>query len=281
MIKEVDISEYREDIITLWHNCFGDNSEYISFFLDNCPEKSCIGYVDSGKLVSMLFLLSGKINDFSCKYIYAACTDSAYRKKGIMGSLINFTFELCRQNEIDSVFLVPGNASLYNYYDKFGFVSCFYRDEIEIKDIKSLVELTTESDYKTVALTRNGLLNKIDSFRFTDDITEYIIKENEFTGNYSECLCCEDENSVMFYSFKDNELNLREFLSDKGMNSSALYTLCKKYDAQNIYIRCPIVYNSKNNEIKHTKCGMLYAINPQLKKIIDDGIVFYAGMYLD
>ena len=61
MVQIVDIKKYRENIIALWHECFGDERGYIEFFLDNCPNKLCIGSFENGVLTSMLFLLNGVV----------------------------------------------------------------------------------------------------------------------------------------------------------------------------------------------------------------------------
>ena len=74
MKRIVDIKKYRNDIISLWYECFGDEAEYIEFFLDRCPNKLCLGCFENNRLVSMLFLLNGEVDGFPAKYIYAACT---------------------------------------------------------------------------------------------------------------------------------------------------------------------------------------------------------------
>ena len=279
MIQQIHIEKYREDILRLWQKCFGDSREYISFFLDNCPQKICFADIRCGKVVSMLFLLDGAVNDYSCKYIYAACTAPEWRKCGLMGNLLRYTLMFCQKSGIDAVFLVPGNSVLYDYYKKFGFISCFYRQELLVRT--EAEKSTCPTDDSRLSETRNKLLKTIDAFRFTAEITDYIIKENHLNGNGSVCICGSQENSIAFYTFSDGNLTIREFLSDQGFNSSVLSALSTKYHTENIYIRCPIVYNNIDNPPIYTKCGMLYPINAKLKKQIANGAAFYAGMYLD
>ena len=101
----VDTVRYREDIIFLWHESFGDNREYIEFFLDNCEDKLCLGYIGKNGLASMLFLLNGSVNGCSCKYIYAACTSKGFRGQGLMGGLIEYSKQICSDNNFDFIFL--------------------------------------------------------------------------------------------------------------------------------------------------------------------------------
>ena len=51
MKRIVDIKKYRNDIISLWYECFGDEAEYIEFFLDRCPNKLCLGCFENNRLV--------------------------------------------------------------------------------------------------------------------------------------------------------------------------------------------------------------------------------------
>ena len=55
MIEITDINIHREEIVELWNICFGDEADYISFFIDNCPQKICLADREDGKIVSMLF----------------------------------------------------------------------------------------------------------------------------------------------------------------------------------------------------------------------------------
>ena len=58
-------------------------------------------------------------------------------------------------------------------------------------------------------------------------------------------------------------------------------TLFENLDAENVYIRTPIVYNSKDIGDLGTKCGMLYPISAKAKDSVNTTDMFYSGMYLD
>ena len=100
MKRIVDIKKYRNDIISLWYECFGDEAEYIEFFLNRCPNKLCLGCFENNRLVSMLFLLNGEVDGFPAKYIYAACTAHEFRSRGFMAELIDCSKHYCVENGI-------------------------------------------------------------------------------------------------------------------------------------------------------------------------------------
>lgn len=104
-----------EQIVALWQQAFGDSREDILYFADNCKNKICLGYFDKGRLVSFLYLVDCVCNGKKSKYIYAACTLEAYRKRGCMSKLLDY----CRR-EIGCFCLIPADEDLVDYYYKRG-----------------------------------------------------------------------------------------------------------------------------------------------------------------
>ena len=45
----------KAQIISLWSSVFGDSVQDITFFIDNCTHKKCLGYFAEDKLVSMIY----------------------------------------------------------------------------------------------------------------------------------------------------------------------------------------------------------------------------------
>ncbi|MGN1202248.1 MAG: GNAT family N-acetyltransferase [Eubacterium sp.] len=112
MDKIVEITKYDDEIIALWQEAFGDSREDVLFFLESCKNKSCLCFYNN-RLCSMLFLVDCKVNGVSFKYIYAACTGNACRKKGYMSKLL----EYCQRNYGRAV-LIPADENLADYYLK-------------------------------------------------------------------------------------------------------------------------------------------------------------------
>lgn len=281
MIKLIDTEDYREEIKRLWSVCFGDERSYVEFFLDNCPHE-CIGLFHDNMLVSMLFLLDGKIGSFRIKYIYAACTQPEFRNRGYMAELISFSKDFCQNQKYDGLFLVPAEDSLYVYYQKMGFIPNFQRYDISFKFHESnyCEELNETKDIETVSSLRNLLLNKENSFIFTDKTAEYVIKEFIFSGGHIFCNTENDNNYLTFVSYSNNNVEIKEFLSSTNVKMLKIFKHFINNDTENIYIRCPIVYNNIDIMVKCTKCGMSYPLTDEFKEASVNK-VFYAGMYLD
>ena len=128
--------EDRAAMTALWQECFGDDRQTVDAFFDSPVYGDILPlvYCDKETVVSQLFLIEGEVRDgdkvYPSYYLYAACTSPAYRRKGIMGSLIEAAAQTAKANGKDFVFLKPGSPELYDYYSKHGFVrtrySCLY-----------------------------------------------------------------------------------------------------------------------------------------------------------
>lgn len=279
MIKLIDTDERKEDIISLWNECFGDRRSYIEYFLMNCPN-ICIGYLEDGHLRSVLFLLDGHIDRFRISYIYAACTDKKYRGRGLMSALVEYTIQYCNDNNYDGIFLVPGEESLYDYYSRFGFESCFFRNESKISCDISFPYLAETNDVRKTVTLRKRLLESIDSFAFGDEITEYSVREHLNSGGKIFIKESETLNCLLFLLISDGKFVIKELLCDDFVEMLKNIKQFTNNDTENVYIRNPIVYNSKDIEVKCTKCGMCYFLTDEIKHS-SVGKLFYAGIYLD
>ena len=275
----VDIVRHREEIIALWHECFGDEHEYIEFFLDCCPNKICFGSFNEDKLVSMLFLLNGSVRNLSCKYIYAACTAKKCRNRGIMGQLITSAKEYCTEQNIDALFLVPGEESLYSYYSKFGFIAGAKKTVMKISGKSYGFTVEKCDDISFIAGKRLELLSDLDCYAFDRETTEYSVKEFLKTGG--EIYCSDGEDEFLAFVVKnDNIVTVKEILVKKTDIFPKICGIFEKLGAENVYIYAPVVYNKKDNGCLCTKCGMYYPIS-KVANTLKENDEFYAGMYLD
>lgn len=276
----INSAEHRADIIALWQEAFGDEKEYIEFFLDECPDKICVGTTENGKLVSVLFLLNGKLCNLSCKYLYAACTLKECRGRGLMGELISFAKDYCRNNGVDLIFLVPGEESLYSYYERFGFVTKMMRSEICFNAVGESLPTGRCTDITEISWRRIELLSRLDSFTFDTGTTEYVVRE--FMRGGGEIYSVSGENGFLAFMYKkDENLFFKEILAEKDSFFTDNSNLFEKLNAENVYIHTPLVYNSTDIGVKDTKCGMLFPVSVKAEAFINSKEFFYAGMYLD
>ncbi len=277
------VAKYRAQVLSLWNSCFEDDESYISFYLDNCPDYIFIGYFDDDRLVSMLFLLDGEICKYKCKYLYAACTDTEYRRQGIMEKLIAVAKEHCNEIGYDGIFLVPANDKLYSYYSKFGFVSSFVKKNVTLKqENNSGIQLKETDDIDIIVSIKKKLLSDIKCFTFKENILKYTVREhlfNEYKIGYAEF---NGEDILVFYFLNENnDIVIKEFLTNFNNDTDICGKLFSKYTSENIYISAPIVYNGKDRVEKYTKCGMCLPLNSVFSDFLKINDKLYAGMYLD
>lgn len=283
MIKVfVPDTESEKDIINLWSICFGDSEDYIKFFLKNCPDFVCIGYFSDNRLISMLFLLEGEINNQKCKYLYAACTDPEYRKQGLMSELLEFTKIYCQELNYSAIFLVPANESLYNYYTNHGYIPSFRKSYIKIKNSDKEPSLAVDIiDVSTICKIKSRLMQVTDGFNFNNETIIYTIKEHFYNGGKAMLYESEEGSCLSFYYISGKDLIVKELLCDFDISLSMFKEVFSNKNVENIYIYTPIVYNNKDIGEEYTKCGMCLPLNDDINDYLKENTDLYAGMYLD
>ena len=271
---------YRTDIISLWQECFGDEEEYVEFFLDGCPSE-CIAVTENDRLVSMLFLLDGNIGNFKVKYIYAACTAKNHRGKGLMQKLIEYAKAYCTQISYDALFLVPAEESLYGYYDKLGFMYGFERSEYSFSGASlNFTELKELTDIDEIMNARYLLTDKEKTFLFDDEVNKYAVKEHIFSGGRVFVNNGVMADFITFAIFEEENVYIKEILCSKHVEMLKIIKQIINIGKENIYIRCPIVYNNTDKLGKYAKCGMFYPLTDEMNNSSVNKN-FYAGLYLD
>lgn len=279
MIKFTDTTEYREDVISLWNECFGDSREYIEFFLENCSHE-CIGFFENGSLLSMLFLLDGAIDKYILKYIYAACTARKFRGRGYMSEIMEYAKTYCGEIGCDGIFLVPAEESLYSFYSRFGFESVFNRYDLSFKGGIQIENFKETNSIELILDLREQLLYKENTFVFDRKTAEYSIIEHLNSGGKIFFENSEMFKFLFFFSKANNNIEIKEMLCTDTVKMLKILEHFTNIDTDNIYIRSPIVYNSRDIMVKSTKCGMCCFLTDEFKTS-SVGKSFYAGIYLD
>jgi GNAT superfamily N-acetyltransferase len=128
----------KEEMIRLWQTCFGDPARYIrNFFSRKFEASGAMVYLSEQKIVSMLFMLPAAIRmNAACEpvqYIYAVCTHPDYRKRGIMGELMESARDQALGAGQRFSVLLPASDDLYLYYGRLGYLEYFKRRRIHIE----------------------------------------------------------------------------------------------------------------------------------------------------
>lgn len=177
-------------IFNIWRVCFGDSGEYINFFLDNgFDAASCLVFEEDGKAVSMLHILNAEYKTFSAvlpvQYIYAAATLPEFQGRGIMKHLLEAAEESGAENGCAFTWLLPGSASLYNYYAKLSYKTAFYIKKAHVS--RDRLKEIASADFENTKKSSSDIYN-LRKKHFCPAVLwkkrefNYALSEHEFTG---------------------------------------------------------------------------------------------------
>ncbi len=121
-------------ILRIWRVCFGDEENYIRFYLAHRFETENMLVIHrDGSPVSMASFLPAMLRQgeewIPARYVYAVATLPEYRGKGLASEILRYASEKYREPLI----LQAADASLQTFYERLGFVDAFEREEWEIE----------------------------------------------------------------------------------------------------------------------------------------------------
>lgn len=121
----------------LWLATFPEDTpaDVAAFWDSGCsPEQAWVYTVDD-EVVSMAFLLPATLSPaedglpLPAAYLFAAATHPAWRGQGLFSALIEVMHAYAAGAGLHAVFLRPAEASLRDFYARFGYRDAFYADE--------------------------------------------------------------------------------------------------------------------------------------------------------
>lgn len=131
----------KKELMQIWKETFHDSDAFIELFFERVyKEENVLVIQQNEQIVSSLhmvpYLMNYKGVEIPVSYICGAATDPSARKQGLMGQLLNRSFEVMKERGIPLTVLIPANAELYNYYQHFGYKEVFYEtiERFEDKD---------------------------------------------------------------------------------------------------------------------------------------------------
>ena len=235
----------KEQLKKLYNMCFFGDEEFADWYYENLWQPQCTLVVRSnGEIVSSLQLLplafekdGEHIN--GC-YVFAVCTCPAERGKGYSSKLIEKCFEICHTKGLEFCALIAREASLLDYYGRFGFQPTFKvtensgypeKGECSVLDYDSILQIdkiykdataglfcTVRNEeywkqqmsvYKTYGLKKDG---KLVAYCFGD------IRDNMFYGAEA---CGERIEELVKYSAAEEGIDRYKYLSIPQGNAVA------------------------------------------------------------
>ena len=199
----------------LWDIAFGEEPDFNKYFFDNFFKyEDTLLYLEE-KPVAMLQMMPYTLKGIGAvTYIYGATTHPDYRKKGLMGKLLEKSFEIDKARGVKGSVLIPANQGLFNYYSKFGYETLSYVDTKVMKstnELKYTVEKAKIEDLKSMTEIYNNC-------------SEFLIERNEdyfkdqiemFNALGGEVYVLKDKNIIQSYAFISelHPLKIQEIIS--------------------------------------------------------------------
>lgn len=182
-----DRKQDENDIINLWHICFGDEERDILFYLEHrMTEDNMLAIYEDGKLVSMAsflpteYYLDGKYEP--ARYVYAVATLPEYRGRGYASEILKFAGEWYGELLI----LAPAEKSLCEYYSKMGFVSVFSKEEWSISKDK-IMKQPLEEDAEC-CIQKNNM---------SKEEGKKIFGKNDAAGRWETAAMCRNKSDMI------------------------------------------------------------------------------------
>lgn len=271
-------------IINLWSEAFGDSEREIRFFLNNkfMPENTLL-YELGGEAVSMLFLLEGNmiINgaEYPSYYLYAACTAKKCRGRGIMAELLDKAKLLAAEREKFFICLMPGEKSLFAFYERFGYKSVFLRKKLFVKasDLpinKNENDNLTFSDYSE---KRKNAFSNFNRFEWDNKSIDFACKSHSLYGGKEINSC----KGYALYTANSSGIIVKEFAFGESDFSYALNNLFECANAECAVVYLPFDYKSDYGKSETELCAMAISVNPEFDYLIDEFNNAYLGLTLD
>ncbi|MBM6757191.1 GNAT family N-acetyltransferase [Bacteroides mediterraneensis] len=120
----------KEQVKVLWKQCFHDSDEFIDFYFQRRYTDDLNSYAEAdGRVIAALqripYSLTYEGMEIPVAYISGACTDPAYRNKGVMRQLLAKAHRRMFREGVMFSTLIPAEEWLKGYYARSGYANCF------------------------------------------------------------------------------------------------------------------------------------------------------------
>lgn len=211
-----------DDLRTLWREAFGDSEDYLDLFFGTVySQKNCLAATIDGELAGALYWFDCEFNSEKTAYIYAVATTKKHRGKGVCSALMARTHLYLKENGYSLAFLVPGEASLFDFYEKMGYITCGFIDELKLLNCNGNIQTEKISACEYFTLRKDfepeNSVNLIGYYEFLNSIFEFYKGEN--------FIFCKTKGQSFFPEFLGNNEALSPIISSMGNKSAIIRTI--------------------------------------------------------
>ncbi len=204
-----------EKLRLIWREAFGDTDEFLDTFFETAfsPER-CACIIKDGDVLASLYWFDCLCRGEKTAYIYAVATAKAYRNKGLCTKLMEYTHKKLADCGYKCVVLVPGEKSLFEFYEKIGYKTFGYIDEKEYRagDGTIPIERIDKNEY---AKARKKLLPEGGIVQERENLDFLMTQAELYKG----------DGFVLASRWEKNSLYGIEFLGDTNIIPHILNTL--------------------------------------------------------
>lgn len=136
--------ETKHLVRSMWKTVFEDSEEYMDLiFNKKYSDNNTLIYWVGKEAVASLQMTPYQIRFFGenidCYYMSGLCTLPQYRNRGYMGELIKKSFKVMSDRNIPLSILVPAEKWLFGYYEKYGYIQTFEKNDSPI-NLKGIID---------------------------------------------------------------------------------------------------------------------------------------------
>lgn len=125
MIIDTPKPAHRHALRALWKEAFGDSDKFLDTFEKTAfsPDR-CRCISEGDEILAALYWFDCSLHGHRLAYLYAVATAQTHRGKGLCRTLMENTHAHLKTLGYVGVLLVPGESSLFDFYEKLGYRTC-------------------------------------------------------------------------------------------------------------------------------------------------------------
>ena len=199
----------------LWKETFGDTDTFLdTFFATAYASERCRCLFENDIPVAVLYWFTCHYNGQPVAYLYAISTAVSHRNRGLCKHLMQDTHKHLTSLGYQGTLLVPGEASLFSFYENMG-----YKTTCHIK------EFSCEGKAQNLTL-RQVPMAEYASLRRVFLPSGSVLQEGEnLTFLQTECCFYAGEDFLLAAHISNNRLYGKEFLGNTNIVPGLIHSL--------------------------------------------------------
>lgn len=204
----------------LWQEAFGDPEEFLTaFFIKGFSPCRCRCITEEGHIKAALYWFDCTLQGQKYAYLYAVATVKSDRGRGLCTALMEDTHALLRSSGYAGVILVPGERSLFRFYERLGYQTAANVRELECTAVSTGNRLSL----REISVREYGALrqNRLPQGS--------VVQEGPtlaFLDTYAQFACTED--FIMAYTQDGHRLICHELLGKADLEAVVSSLGCTK-----------------------------------------------------